>query len=262
MEMLDLESLKQIFQDKKTHLVVGQVKKLGLAQDRSVLRAQCLVLTEEREVIARVCWEACHGGGGSFQFPVLGDLVLLQFAEGSDDQIYLTKRLSNREDLIPLQAVSGDLVHRSIPSQKLHLLSDTQILIGRGGDHADANEPLVLGNQLKTMLSSLLATLSTQAQAIQTLTTNLKTVTDQLNSMATDLSTHTHMGFAPGNPTSPPISAASYVLSATTFQTGSSHLDTATQAMGNAKSAFDSAKSSPIDNGVILSNLSFTEKGV
>lgn len=271
---VDLESLREMFSDKKMHIVVAQVKKLGLASDRSVLRAQCLILTQEREVIARVCWDACGPSSGSFQFPQVGDMVLLEFAEGSDEQIYLTKRLSNKEDVIPTQAVEGDMVHRALPGKKLYLLSDTKTLIGRGGIHLAPDEPLVLGNLLKEFLSTVLQAQSTQAQelatmadALKTLTDDLKEVTDELNTMATDLATHTHPTAAPGSP-SPPTTAAAYVASAIKYATGSSAMTTAGNAMETAKTAMEDAeevysnqKSSPVDDGEILSDVACTEKG-
>ena len=104
---LDLEALRQVFADRSSHIVVGKVLETDLASDRSVLYAKCEVLTQEREVVARVCWDAVGPNAGSFQFPQVDDLVLLEFAEGDHEQCYLTKRLSNKTDVIPTQASAG-----------------------------------------------------------------------------------------------------------------------------------------------------------
>src|SRR5690349_13948872 len=98
---LDLEALRSVFADKKTNAAVGKVVKLGLASDKSVLRAQCRILSQDRDVIAKVCWDASGPDAGSFQFPQVDDLVLILFAEGDDNQGYVVKRLSTNIDKIP-----------------------------------------------------------------------------------------------------------------------------------------------------------------
>ena len=252
---MDLETLKSIFADDRTHVAVGKVLQLGLASDRSVLRAKCRVITQDRDVVARVCWDAIGPNSGSIQFPQVGDLVLLEFSEGDDNQPYLTKRLSNKTDTIPAQAISGDLVHRALEGKKLHLLSDTQILLGLGGSEADADEPLVLGNVFKSFMSTVLDTLSTQAQALKDLCTSLKSVTEELNSMASDLALHHHGNFVP------PVTASVYSGAASTFSSEGSNIDTAGTAMTDAKTVYNAQKVSPIDDSLILSDLTFTEKG-
>lgn len=161
----DIETLRSIFADRRTHVAVGKVVKLGLASDRSVLRAQCRVLTQERDVVARVCWDACGPNSGSFQFPQVDDLVLLEFSEGDDNQVYLTKRLSNKTDKIPAQATGGHMVHRALSGKKLYLCSDEAILIGSGGA-SDPSEAMVLGDTLKTLLDNLIDTVNTALGAI------------------------------------------------------------------------------------------------
>jgi hypothetical protein len=158
MNPIDLEALKKIFEDRRSHIAVGKVVKLALSSDRSVLRAQCRVLTQDRDVIARVCWDAVGPNAGSFQFPVVDDLVLLEFAEGDDEQAYLTKRLTNKEDVIPAQAVDGHMVHRSLSGKKNYVCSDESILIGTGGE-SDPDEPLVLGNVMKEALTEIITRL-------------------------------------------------------------------------------------------------------
>jgi hypothetical protein len=191
---IDLETFRQMFSDKRTHIAVGKVMETELASDRSQLLAKCSILTEDREVVARVAWSAIGPNAGQFSFPQPDDMVLLVFA-GSNDECYLTHRLSSRTDLIPVQAEGGHTVLRALAGKVLHLLSDESILLGRGG--ADPEEPLVLGLVLQDLLSTILQSLST---------------------FATDVSTHNHLD-AFGIPTTPPIQAASFVAHSGDYDT-------------------------------------------
>lgn len=157
---MDIELLRNMFGDRRTHVAVGQVLKLGLAPDRSVLRAQCRVLTQDRDVIARVCWDSGGPESGSYQFPQVGDVVLLEFAEGDDNQCYLTKRISNKTDKIPPQATQGHMVHKALEGKKIYISSNEAVLIGTGSA-SDPDEPLVLGDTLKTLLENIIDTVGT-----------------------------------------------------------------------------------------------------
>lgn len=161
----DLEALREMFSDDRTHLGVARVIKISLTDDRSVLKAQCRILTQNRDVIARVCWDACGPDAGSFMFPVPDDLVLVAFSEGDDEQAYLIKRLSTRTDTIPPQAVGGHMVSRSLAGLNNYLMSDTKILLGQGGT-ADPAEPLVLGNVLVAALTDLNSRITALVDAI------------------------------------------------------------------------------------------------
>jgi hypothetical protein len=167
MNPVDLQSLKEIFSDQSSHIVVGKVLKLELAADRSVLLSQCQVLTQDRTVIARVCWDAIGPNAGVIQFPIVGDIVLLEFAEGDHEQCYLTKRLSNKTDKIPIQAVNGDIVSRSLAGKKNYLLSDTKICLGKGGA-SDPTEPLVLGTVMKACIDELIDRIDAHLLKIKT----------------------------------------------------------------------------------------------
>ena len=185
---LDLELLREILGDKKTYSAVAKVLDTELASDRSVLFAKCNLLTQDRIVIAKVAWDSCGPNAGFFQFPQIGDLVLVEFPEGDNEQALLTKRLSSKSDTIPPQASSGDSVVRSLAGKNLHLLSDTLTLLGRGGEN-DPEENLVLGQVFKTLMSTIL---------------------QKLDDMATDLAAHVHISSIPGAYTSVPASAAVY----------------------------------------------------
>lgn len=151
---LDLEALRKVFEDNKTHIAVAKVLQVELASDRSVLLAQCDILTQDRKVIAKVTWDSIGDGGGFVQFPQADDLVLLAIAEGDDEQCFVIKRLSSNVDKIPAKATGGDTVVQALAGKKLHLLSDTKILLGKGA--ADPMEPLVLGNVLLNALTDII----------------------------------------------------------------------------------------------------------
>lgn len=179
---LDLESIREILSDKRTHSAFATIKDLELASDRSVLFALCSMMdeAEKREVVARVSWDACSSDAGVFMFPVIGDLVVVQFPSGDSEQAVITKRMSSDDDTIPAEASDGSLVLKSLDSKKLWMISANKVLLGRGG--AEPSENLVLGQILKNCLSQML---------------------DAIVS-------HTHVGNL-GSPTSPPINAADFI---------------------------------------------------
>lgn len=229
MKALDLESLRDVFSDKKTYIVVAKIEKTEMASDKSVLRAQCKILTQNRSVVARVTWDSVGPEAGFFQIPQKDDLVLLAFAEGDDEQVYLIRRLSSKVDKIPAHAASGDSVLRALSGKKLWLNSTQKIYLSKLGTAPTEN--LVLGQVLKTLLSYVLGQLNSLSTELQTL--------------ATTLSTHTHIGNL-GAPTAPPTEAASFVTNATNFATKATN--------------FNTKKASPVDDALMLSDLAYTEK--
>jgi hypothetical protein len=193
MQGFDLESLRRVFEDKKLHIVIGRVTQLSIADDRSFLKCMVSVWPEEREIVTRMTWESVGPDAGIFHFPVVGDLVLVAFAEGDDDQAFVVRRLTSKEDTIPERATEGHSVIRSLAGKQAWLTSDTKVLVSRGD--TEPTENFVLGQQLKTLLSDLL--------------TELKT-------LCTTLSTHTHIGNL-GYPTSAPVQASAISASGTEF---------------------------------------------
>jgi hypothetical protein len=189
----NLEALRSIFQDRKTHLAIGKVTKLELAEDRSVLWAYCNILSQERTAIARVTWDSVGTNAGIFQFPQVDDLVLVAWGEGDEEQAFVIKSFSSKVDTIPPQATDGDTVIRALAGQMVHLLSDSKVLLGRGA--TDPSENLVLGLIFKTLMSEVLA---------------------ELKSMADTLAAHTHIGNM-GFPTAPPVQAAAITAHGTVF---------------------------------------------
>jgi hypothetical protein len=125
-------------------------------------------------------WESVGPESGIFQFPAIGDLVLVGFAEGDVSQAFVIRRLTSRADKIPLKAVDGDLVLKAGSAKKAWLVSGTKILIAKGD--AEPTENLVLGKVLKKLLQDVL----------------------------TAISTHTHTSGPPGVLTTPPTQAATF----------------------------------------------------
>lgn len=225
----DLEQFREIFKDQRQHIAVAKIVRLSMASDRSVLMCEVSVWPEERIIIAQMTWDAVGPESGVFFFPVVGDLVLVAFAEGDVEHAFVIKRLTSREDKIPLKAGEGDLVLKALTG-KLGWISAFKIYLTKS--HTAPTENLVLGQQLKTLLSGTLA--------------KLQALSNKVEALSTEISTHTHAGNL-GYPTSPPNTAAAFTSLATDF-TG----------LGED---FDAFKTSPVDDEAILSDVAYTEKG-
>lgn len=252
---VDLEGLRELFKDDRTHSAIGKVTQLGLSADRSQLRAQCKVLSQDREVIATVAWDSIGPDSGSLQFPVVGDLVLLLFCEGDDDHIYLIKRLSNDEDLIPAQATDGHMVHRSLPGKKLYLASDFNILLGLGGDNPEPNEPLVLGNVLTEFL------IDTFVQ-LETLSAKVAELSAEVSTLAQEAASHTH-GYIDniGSPPVPTPSTTDPPGNSSAFDDVATAADDILMDAEEVETELAALRAEPVESGEILSDLAFTEKG-
>ncbi len=174
-DTMDLQSLKAIFKDDRTHIDIAKILKLGVADDRSCLRCLVSVGVDELPFVAKMSWDMT-----GFRFPTVGDMVLIAFIEGHEDDCTIVKNFTSESAKIPTQALSGDTVISSVPGKNVWMVSDGKILLAKG--EAIPTEPVVLGNQLVALLSAIL---------------------DKLASLSETLSTHTHTGNL-GYPTSPP----------------------------------------------------------
>lgn len=198
---LGLEELKEIFKDDRLHLAIGTIEKLSLADDRSYLKAVVNTFPDQIKMICTMSWEAVGPEAGIFQFPSVNDLVIVGYIDGGENDAYIIRRCTSREDKIPLQAVNGHLVLKTLAGKKAFVSSDTEINLVRGDD--PGNERLVLGDTFKTAYSQHLGI-------------------DEV---------HTHIGNL-GYPTMPPQQASQYAA----------------------------IKASPVDDAVMLSDISKTEK--
>lgn len=154
----DLEALRALLSNQEIHLALGLIKQVAVASDRSVCRVMVSILPEQREVVARMSWEAVGPEAGVFMLPNVNDLVLVGMVEGSKDQVVVIRRFTSREDKMPINAANGDLVAKALSGKKTWVQSDTKILLAK--TDTEPTENLVLGQQLKTLLSDVLAALA------------------------------------------------------------------------------------------------------
>lgn len=148
--MFDLEFLREIFKDYRLHVGIGTITQLALADDSSSLRCQVLLLPDEREIVADVCFPDVY----DVTFPEAGDLVVVAFVDGHPDEAHVVARLNSDEEPIPAFAANGASVKYARPGKKLYLGSDTKIGIAR--PNTEPSEPLVLGTVLVNGLTALL----------------------------------------------------------------------------------------------------------
>jgi len=198
---LGLQELREVFRDDRLHLAIGVIVQLSVSADRSSLKAKVNIFPDEIKMICTMSWEAVGPEAGIFQFPSVNDLVIVGYLDGQADEAFILRRCTSTEDKIPLQAINGHLVMKTLPNKKAFISSPNEINLVRG-DLA-GNERLVLGDTFKASYSSDLA--ATAA--------------------------HKHIGNL-GYLTAVPDNAA----------------------------AFTAIKSSPVDDAVMLSDLSKTEK--
>jgi len=151
---VDLEVLRKLMQDSRTHLAVGLIKKVEVLPDKSKSRALVSVFPDEYEVVADQTADVAGPESGIHQTPEVNDLVLLGFV--SEDEVYILRKITNTEDKLPQQAVDGHLVLKALSGKNAHVISEEGVLIGSGG-MSDPAEPLVLGAVLITMLGELIA---------------------------------------------------------------------------------------------------------
>lgn len=158
----DLETLREIFKDQRQHIAVGKITRIGVADDRTCLRVGVLVLDptveSDREIIAVMGWDDVGPDCGVVRFPEIDDMVLLAFVDGEADQAFVIKRLTSKEEKIPLKALDGSTVVAALAGKKLYLGSDTAIHLTKPGN--DGTENLVLGQVFKTFAENLLSYLA------------------------------------------------------------------------------------------------------
>jgi hypothetical protein len=182
-----LEDLRKVFEDRRQHIALAKITSLSLADDRSFLKCTVMVFPEMREIVARMSWDSVGDGSGLFSFPSVNDMVLIAFADGEVDHCYVIRRLTSKEDKIPLQAVDGSTALIALSGKKMWVTSDTRINLSKGSDTPTEN--LVLGQVLKDLLSDLI---------------------QKVSDLADEVSSHTHAGNL-GYPTSPPTNPAPYL---------------------------------------------------
>lgn len=230
MKKLDLESLREVFSDRRSHIAIAKILRVSVATDRSFVRLLVTVFPEQIEYIAKMSWDIVGSDAGVFQLPSVEDMVLVAFADGDSNQCYVIRKLTSKQDTIPLRAAEGDMTLISLAGTNLWVTSNEKIYLTKGTTVPTEN--LVLGQELKTLLVNLLV--------------ELKKLTEKVDDLSTEVSTHSHAGNL-GYPTSAPNEAAAFVA-----------LATAVEEIGTA---LNELKASPVEDQKILSDLAFTEKG-
>lgn len=176
----DLEALREIFRDERVWIALGIIKKLDLATDNSVLWAEVSILPEERTIVTRMTWDDTGANAGIYSFPQVNDLVLVGFAEGDEENAFILRRLSTKEDKIPVQAVEGDIAVVAKSGKKIWITSAEKVYLSKSDTAPTEN--FVLGQVFKQLMSDFLQ----------------------------EVATHTHTSGPPGSPTSPPLTAAQF----------------------------------------------------
>ena len=184
--MKGLEELKAVFTDDRTHIAIGAILSLEIAVDKSVARANVEIFPERREIIARMAWDSVGPNSGFFTLPNVGDLVLIAFADGDDDQAFVIKRLTSKEDKMPANVITGDSVLKALAGKKAWITSDSKINLSKGDSAPTENA--VLGQVFKTYASELLGI---------------------FKDVLTELKTETHLGNL-GFKTGVPTNASAY----------------------------------------------------
>jgi hypothetical protein len=146
--------MRELLRDNRLHILIGKVERLEMASDRSTLRVIVSIFPEKRQMVARMSWDAVGPNAGIYQIPTSGDLVLVAQAEGDEDQAFVIRRLSSKDDTIPAEATEGDLVLKALAGKATRAISDTAVYLSRPENIP--TEPLVLGNVFKAMMSAFI----------------------------------------------------------------------------------------------------------
>jgi hypothetical protein len=155
-----LEELKQLLNDRSLHIEYGVIQQLEASPTRKTLRALVALQPDGHQMVAKVCWDNIDDEAGVIMFPAIGDLVVVGFASGDEDDARILTSCSSIEERIPLDALDGSLVLKARKGKPTRVLSDTKVLIQKAkfgaNPNPDATEPLVLGNVLVNLEQDLI----------------------------------------------------------------------------------------------------------
>lgn len=224
-----VETIRDILEGEQKSAAVGVITQIELNQARSALRCLVSVWPDEIEVVATMTWDAIAPDAGIFMFPAVNDLVLLNFSEDDEEQVFIIRRLSSGEDTIPKIAEDGSLVLKAKSGTKSWLSSDTRINLSKG--ETEPTENLVLGQKFKATYTSHLEKL---VELIEKLVTQRQTD-----------SVHTHLVI--GIPSTGPNESAAMIAEK--------------NLLSILKDEIDQLKTDDVVSEKILSDLAFTEKG-
>lgn len=182
--MIDIEFLKSALKENALHMSMAKVQTVEIAPDRSYMRAKVLLMPTLYEAKCYVGAEYTAPGAGLFLPLRPDDLVLVGFPLADPENGVLIKRLTSREDTIPEEFNNDKVVLKCAGPETFAVVCDS-IKLGSDG----TTENLVLGQVLKTFLSSLLS---------------------ELSAMAASAASHTHISSMPGYPSEVPDVAGDF----------------------------------------------------
>lgn len=246
MNRTDIELFKLMLQDDSIHFTVGTVTRVVVATDMSSVVLECTDIMNGNDLVCVQAFESIGAGTGSGDLPDVEDLVLIAFSLADMNAAYVIKRLPSKDEKLPLQMAAGHFVTKAKPGKNLYL-SGTRIEIGTANPSSPCTEPLILGNQLKTCLANILTQLAQ-------LSGDLSSLADQVKTLATDTANHTHTTTSPSG--SGTAAATTTDFSGIVTEAGSLKTDAAA-----IQTQLGAYKSSPVNDGTLLSAVGFTEKG-
>ena len=186
---VSLEDFRNLLYVDKTYFSVGVVQRLFMASDRSFLKVECRIISEgdDRNIIARMGWNAVGPEAGDFQIPSVGDLLLIAYVDADPSQAIVITRFSSTEDKIPANAATGDRVIKSLMGKNMWITAQNNLYLTK--TDAVPTENLVLGQVFKKWATDLIT---------------------QIEALMDALQAETHTSSAPGVATTPPINASDY----------------------------------------------------
>lgn len=180
-----LEELRELLRDNRFRVVIAMVKAVHIAEDRSFARISADIIPEGYPIVAEMAWDSVGGDSGFFTLPSKDDLVLVAYTDDNTHS-YVIKRLTSVSDRLPVTAITGDSVFKSLANKKIWITSDSRINLSRGDE--EPTENLVLGQVLKTFLADELS---------------------QISDLSDKVAKHKHIGNL-GGATTPPDNASDF----------------------------------------------------
>lgn len=239
-----IEDLRYLLQGDPT-LYLGQVLQCSdLDEDKSEYLVMCKLLPDRGEVVAH----ATYSYGGGQEKPEAGDIVLVVFPAAEADYALAIAVLPNTSRAIHSRTGEGDVVIACRPGKKTNIVSDTRVNIGKGLDTEEA-EPLVLGDTLKTLLTTVLQKVETLADEVKKIADDTKSAFDSIKTGPVTLA---------GSSAGPTATALATALGLKVTSLGN-----AATAANGVKTDIENARDTYLAEADtnILSQIAFTERG-
>lgn len=162
----DIETLREIFRDRRQWFGVGKVTERAFASDRSILRVKVQLFPDNHTVVARVGAPVVGPSSGVWGPLSVNDMVLVGFAEGSEDHVYVICRLPSRDDPFPTQVAEDHTISKALAGKRNILQGTKANIVGENRINlaktdADVTEPLILGLVMQQAYEKALLRLET-----------------------------------------------------------------------------------------------------